>query len=134
MAFNQDGPSRLMRCTSGRPVSIFVLVALVIQIWIAMREGYLLLAERPDLSCDGVFNFADPPPAVYALVTAVGDNVRSTVLRMRRAEIAQFLQISADPPNPFWPAALSAFFYYLLYLFKQKSLRKPKQQNERLKK
>jgi len=29
---------------------------------------------------------------------------------MRRAEIEQFLQMSADPPNPFWSVALSAFF------------------------
>jgi len=51
-----------MRWTSGRPALIFVSLALVLSIWIEMREGFLLLAEGPGLNGDGVFNFADLSP------------------------------------------------------------------------
>lgn len=44
MVFNQEGQSRLMRWMSGRPASIFASLALVLYIWIEMREGFLLLA------------------------------------------------------------------------------------------
>lgn len=62
MVPNQDGQSQLMRWTTGRPASIIVSLALFLSIWIEMREGFLLLAEGPDLNGDGVFNFANLPP------------------------------------------------------------------------
>jgi hypothetical protein len=124
MVFNQDGQSRLGRWSSSRPVSIFMLLVLVLYLWIEMREGMNQIAARPDLNGDGVFNLADWPRAAYAFATTIGDGVQSTALGMRHAEIAQFLQMSADPPNPFWSVFFSGFIYFLVYYFAKKSLQK----------
>jgi hypothetical protein len=124
MDHEQGRQSLLMRWTSGRPVSMLVLFGLFLYIWIELRERLESISQKPDLNGDGVFNISDVPPAVYALLTTVGDNIQSTALGMRRAEIAKFLQMSADPPNPFWSILLSGFFYFLLFHFARKSLRK----------
>jgi hypothetical protein len=115
-------PSPLARFTSSRAFSVLVLAALVFYVWLALGNGYAALAGQPDRNGDGLFNIADMPFAAYALLTSIGDNIRSTALGMRRAEIARFLQMSADPPNPFWSIFLSGFVYFLLWHFARKSL------------
>lgn len=123
MADGPGRPSPLARFTSSRAFSVVVLAALVFYVWLALNDGYAALASRPDRNGDGVFNIADMPLAAYALLTSIGDNVQSTALGMRRAEIARFLQMSTNPPNPFWSVFFSGVFYVLLYHFARKSLR-----------
>lgn len=125
MAAEPGRPSQLARITSSRAFSIAVLLLLLVYIWIEAQAGYAFIAAEPDLNRDGAFNLADLPLAAYALLTAVGDNIQATALGMRRAEIARFLQMSADPPNPFWSIFLSGFFYFLVWHFARKSLSRP---------
>lgn len=118
------GQSPLNRWLSSRIASVLVLLALIFYLWLEWSAGFAAIARQPDLNGDGAFNLADIPVAAYALLTTVGDNIQSTALGMRRAEIARFLQMSADPPNPFWSIFLSGFVYFLLYHFARKSLQK----------
>jgi len=106
---------------------MLVLFGLFLYIWIELRERLQLIFQQPDFNRDGVFNLSDIPLVTYALLTTVGDNIQSTALGMRHAEIAKFLQMSADPPNPVWSIFLSGFFYFLLYHFARKSIEKPDQ-------
>lgn len=123
-----DGPGRqstLSRWMSSRAFSALVLAALVFYVWLALNDGFATIAGELDRNGDGAFNVVDIPLAVYALLTSIGDNIQATALGMRRAEIARFLQMSVNPPNPFWSVFFSCFVYFLLYYFARKSLRKP---------
>ncbi len=103
---------------------MLVFYGLFLYFWIELRERLILIFRQPDLNGDDIFNISDMLPAAYALLVSIGDKIQSTVLGTCCAEITKFLQMSADPPNPFWSIFLSGLFYFMLCHFARRSLRK----------